>query len=58
MWLMTLTVSEQGIEFTGEHSNARIGWPMVKGVSETKHAILINLKPAGSKSFPSVNFLR
>ena len=39
--LMTLTVCEQGIEFTGEHSNARIAWSMVKGVAEMKHAILI-----------------
>jgi YcxB-like protein len=43
--LITFTVSEQGIEFTGEHSNARIAWTMVKGVSETNDAILIHLKP-------------
>src|SRR5690349_15389562 len=43
---MTLTVSEQGIEFTGEQSTATIRWPMVKGVSEKSHAILVYLKPA------------
>jgi hypothetical protein len=56
--LMTLTVSEKGIELTAEHSNARIDWTIVKEVSETSHAILLYLKPAGFKSFPSVNSLR
>lgn len=49
---MALTVSEKGIDFTGEHSNGSIGWPMVKGVSEMAHAILINLKPAGFQIIP------
>lgn len=49
---MTLTVSEQGIEFTGEQSNAMIKWPMVKAVSETIHVILIYLKPAGFQIVP------
>jgi YcxB-like protein len=49
---MTLAVSQQGIEFTGEHSNATIRWPMVKGVSEMSHAILIYLKPAGFQVVP------
>jgi hypothetical protein len=31
---MTLSVSESGIEFTSEHSNGRIDWAIVKGVSE------------------------
>ncbi|MGD0301274.1 MAG: YcxB family protein [Bryobacteraceae bacterium] len=49
---MTLAVSEQGIEFTGEYSNATIRWPMVKGVSEISHAILIYFKPAGFEVIP------
>jgi hypothetical protein len=32
---MTLTASDQGIELTGQHSNARFGWSMVKGFSGT-----------------------
>lgn len=50
--VMTLTVSEQGIEFAGEQSNAMIKWPMVKAVSEMSHAILIYLKPAGFQIVP------
>ncbi len=50
--LMAFTVSEKGIDFTAEHSNGSIGWPMVKGVSETSHAILIDLKPAGLEIVP------
>lgn len=50
--LMTLTVSEEGIELTGERSNARIDWMMVKGVSEMSHAILLYLKPAGFQIVP------
>jgi hypothetical protein len=50
--LMTLTVSEEGIELTGERSNARIDWVMVKGVSEMSHAILLYLKPAGFQIVP------
>ncbi|MGA7241108.1 MAG: YcxB family protein [Bryobacteraceae bacterium] len=50
--LMTFTVSEKGIDFTGEHSNGSIGWSMVKGVSEMTHATLINLKPAGFQIIP------
>jgi hypothetical protein len=50
--LMALTVSGQGIQFTGEHSNGSIDWSMVKGVSEITHAILINLKPAGIQIVP------
>jgi hypothetical protein len=49
---MTLTVTEQGIGFVGEHSNANIGWAFVKGVSETKRAILIHLKMAGFQIVP------
>jgi hypothetical protein len=50
--LMTLTVSDQGIDFTGELSNATIRWAMVKGVSEMRHAIPIYLKPAGFQIIP------
>ena len=49
---MTLTLSERGIEFVGGHSNANIAWSMTKGVSETNHAILIHLKPAGFQIVP------
>jgi hypothetical protein len=49
---MTLTLSERGIEFTAGHSNANIAWSMVKGVSETNHAILIHIKPAGFQVVP------
>ena len=50
--LITFTVSDHGIEFTGEHANARIAWTMVKGISEMHHAILIHLKPAGFQIVP------
>ena len=50
--VMSLTASDQGIEFTGEHSNARIDWSMVNGVLETHHRILINLRPAGFQVIP------
>jgi YcxB-like protein len=49
---MTFTVGEKGVEFVGEHSNGSLGWRMIKGVSETPHAILINLKPAGFQIIP------
>jgi YcxB-like protein len=50
--LMILTVSGRLIQFTGEHSNGSIDGSMVKSVSETTHAILIHLKPAGIQIVP------
>jgi hypothetical protein len=49
---VTFSASEQGIELTGEHSNAKLDWSMVKGFSEMNHAILVNLKPAGFQIVP------
>jgi hypothetical protein len=49
----SLRISEGGIEFAGKHSNAKIGWPMVMGVSESTNAILIQLKAAGIHIIPS-----
>jgi hypothetical protein len=49
---MTLTVTEREIELTGEHSNAKLDWSMVTGVSERENAILIHMKPVGFQLVP------
>jgi len=50
--LMILSASEEGIEFTGEHSTGKIGWLLVKGATEVKHAVLIHMKPVGFQIVP------
>lgn len=50
--LITVAVSEQGLEVTTAHSNATLGWTLVKGVAEMGNAILIYIKPTGFQIIP------
>jgi hypothetical protein len=49
---MSLTASDQGIEFVGSHSNGRVDWAVVKAISESSNRILIYLLPVGFHIVP------